>query len=83
MNYLEKKQTEILDGLYAFFEHKIADNPQAVLRQVESELKTLYIRFDHGWTGRGVVTDATQSATIAGLEAVRAECLDRIQTLKG
>lgn len=80
MDYLQKKQEEILDGLYTFFEQKLADNPEELLRQINNELKTQYIRFDLGWTGRGVVTDATQSATIAALEAVRAECLDRIRT---
>jgi len=80
MEYLQKKQEEILDGVYSFFEQKLNDNPEAVLHQVNGELDTMYIRFDHGWTGRGVVTDATQSATIAALEAVRAECMERIRT---
>ncbi len=54
MEYLQKKQDEILDGFYAFFKQKINDNPDNVLRQRDDERQSLYIRFDHGWTGRGI-----------------------------
>jgi hypothetical protein len=79
MEYLQAKQEEILDGIWNFFAAKIEENPAATLSQIDNELKSLYIRFDHGWVGRGIVGDTTQGATIAALEAVRAECLDRVK----
>lgn len=80
MNYLEKKQEEIVEGIFGFFATKLAANPAATLRQVDSELNSLYTRFGQDWTGRGIVGDTTQMATIAGLEAVRAECLAQLQS---
>nr|WP_320050028.1 hypothetical protein [uncultured Desulfuromonas sp.] len=80
MEFLQNKQDEIVEGLVHFFNAHIAEKPHEKLRQVESELKTLYIRFDNDWTGRGVVGDATLTATISGLEGVRAECLRRLET---
>lgn len=79
MEFLEKKQNEIVDNIFGFFTSQIEESPSATLRQVESELASLYVKFGHGWTGRGVVGDTTQLATISGLELVRAECLERLK----
>ncbi len=79
MKFLENKQDEIIENTLSFFKTKINDNPQATLRQVEGELKSLYIRFDNAWTGRSIVGDTTQMATISGLEGVRAACIERLQ----
>lgn len=78
MTFLERQQAEIVENLYSYFSDQLVQNPQAVLEQVDRELQALYVRYGNDWTGRGVVGDSTQEATIAGLEAVRAECLDRV-----
>jgi len=79
MTFLERKKAEIVENLYAYFSEQLDQNPRAILEQVDRELQSLYVRYGNDWTGRGVVGDSTQEATIAGLEAVRAECLDRIR----
>jgi hypothetical protein len=48
------------------------------MEKIDGELTNLYIRFDQDWTGRGVVGDTVQMATIAALERVRAKCLEQI-----
>lgn len=78
MQFLEQKREDIVENLYGFFLDQLVDNPQGTLDQIERELEALYIRYGNDWTGRGVVGDTTQEATIAGLEAVRAECLSRM-----
>lgn len=75
MEFLEDKHDEIIANLLAYFSEQILREPGRVLHQVERELEALYVHFGNDWTGRGAVADATQAATIAGLEAVRAECL--------
>lgn len=82
MDFLEKKRDEIVDGIFVFFAAQIETEPEKTLKKIEGELKHLYIRFDNAWSGRGVVGDTTQQATISGLEGVRAECLDRIKRQK-
>ena len=78
MNFFEQKREEIVDNLYGFFLDQLAESPQSTLDQVERELRALYVRYGNDWTGRGMIGDVTQEATIAGLEAVRAECLSRM-----
>jgi len=78
MEFLAQRQDEIVNGIQDFFAVQIKENPRATKRQVEAELESLYVRFGNDWTGRGIVGDTTQMATIAGLEAVRAECLAQI-----
>lgn len=81
MNFLEQKKDEIVTNLFGYFEEQMGKNPVATLEQIDRELQSLYVRYGNDWTGRGMVGDTTQEATIAGLEAVRAECLDRITNL--
>jgi hypothetical protein len=78
MEFLHQRQDEIVAGIQAFFAAQIRENPDATMKKVEGELESLYVRFGNDWTGRGVVGDTTQMATIAGLEAVRAECLAQL-----
>ena len=81
MTFLDQKKDEIVTNLFGYFEEQMEKNPAATLAQIDRELQSLYVRYGNDWTGRGVVGDTTQEATIAGLEAVRAECLDRITNL--
>ncbi len=78
MDYLQQKQTDIIANVLAYFSARMATDPHGVLRQVDAELQSLYVRYGNDWTGRGIVGDTTQEATIAALEGVRAECLSRI-----
>lgn len=78
VEFLHQRQDEIVTGIKAFFAAQVRENPAATKRQVEGELESLYVRFGNDWTGRGIVGDTTQMATIAGLEAVRAECLAQL-----
>ena len=78
MDFLtEGKNNAIMATFNAFVPH-IRTNPRAVLDDVEGQLASLYIRYGNDWTGRGVVGDTLQDATIAALEAVRAECLEQL-----
>ena len=79
MAWQSEKYQETLEGLSSFFDDKIIADPQGTLRQVEGELKNLYIRLDQDWTGRGPVGDTVQTATIAALESVRARCLSQLE----
>ena len=83
MEFLEDKQDDIIANLLAYFSEQIPREPDRVLQQVERELEALYVQFGNDWTGRGIVADATQTATIAGLEAVRAECLECLEDDRG
>jgi proteasome assembly chaperone (PAC2) family protein len=79
MEFLYQRQDEIVSGIQAFFAEQVEQNTAATKRQVEQELESLYVRFGNDWTGRGIVGDTIQMATIAGLEAVRAACLERLE----
>jgi len=79
MEFLQKKQQEIIEGLYGFFAEQVRCQPRRTLRQVEAELQALYVRQGNDWTGRGIIGDNSQMATIAGLEAVRAACLETLE----
>ncbi len=81
MDYLEQRESEIVTNIYSYFKERICDNPQAVLAQVEGELAALYVNYGNDWTGRGVVADTVQEATIAGLEGVRAECMQLLEEM--
>lgn len=79
MNFMEQRSADVVDNTLDFFAGRIQQEPAEVLRQAESELKTLYTRYGNDWTGRGYVGDMEQEASIAALEAVRAECLARLK----
>ena len=78
MNFMSEHSATVVADTMAHFSSQMKENPAAVLCQVEKELETLYVRYGNDWTGRGYVGDTTQEASIAALEAVRAECLSRL-----
>lgn len=78
MDFMQHHSAETVNDTLAFFAQQIDADPAAVLSRAESELKTLYVRYGNDWTGRGYVGDSEQEARIAALEAVRAECLERL-----
>lgn len=79
MDYLATREAEIVGNIMDYFRERILNNPQAVLAQVDGELAALYVNYGNDWTGRGVVADTVQEATIAALEGVRAECLQLLE----
>jgi hypothetical protein len=79
MNFVEVITKDIVADTFCSFAEQVEADPRGTLHQVESVLKSLYVRYGNDWTGRGIVGDSTQEAAIAGLEAVRAECLARIE----
>ena len=82
MNFIQEVTKDIVPDTYSAYVTQIETDPQGTLQQVEGVLKSLYTRYGNDWTGRGVVGDSTQEAAIAGLEAVRVECLARIENGK-
>jgi len=79
MNFLEEIAKDVVVNSLDFHAKQVEEDPHTALKQVEAMLKSLYIRYGNDWTGRGIVGDTKQEAEIAGLEAVRAECLERIK----
>ncbi|MFO7765392.1 MAG: hypothetical protein R6V33_03050 [Pelovirga sp.] len=79
MSYIETHKKIILEHLPGFFAEQLDDNPAGLLEQLEPELRSLYVRQGNDWTGRGEIGDARLDATVAVLEAVRAECLVRLE----
>ena len=79
MNYIEEVTKDIIPNTFSSFAEQLETDPQGTLQQVEGVLKSLYVRYGNDWTGRGIVGDSTQEAAIAGLEAVRVECITRIK----
>lgn len=77
--YVDSHKEIILENLPGFFAEQLIENPEGLLEQLECELRSLYVRQGNDWTGRGEISDARLEATIAVLEAVRAECLQQIQ----
>jgi len=73
--YLQEKYDESFDAQFDYWQPKSLENPEAVMKQVEAELKVLYVRLGGDIEGRGQVAEAGIKGTIAGLEAIRAECL--------
>lgn len=78
MNFVEEVTKDIVTNTFNSFAEEIELDPQGTLRQVEGMLKSHYVRYGNDWTGRGIVGDSTQEAAIAGLEAVRIACLEKI-----
>ncbi|MFO7813683.1 MAG: hypothetical protein R6V21_12000 [Pelovirga sp.] len=79
MTYVDAHKETILENLPDFFAEQLLEDPEALLEQLERELRSLYVRQGNDWTGRGEIGDARLEATIAVLEAVRAECLQTIE----
>ncbi len=78
-NYVDAHKETILGNLPDLFTEQLLEDPEALLEQLERELRSLYVRQGNDWTGRGEIGDARLEATIAVLEAVRAECLQKIE----
>jgi hypothetical protein len=55
------------------------NNPAQTLKDVEAELKVLYIRLDNDQEGRGQVAEAGITGTVAGLEVIRCECVELLK----
>ncbi len=81
--YIDTHKEIILENLSGFFEGQLVENPAGLLEQLESELRSLYVRQGNDWTGRGEIGDAKLDATIAVLEALRAECLIQLEHHNG
>ena len=81
-NYVDAHKKIILDNLSGFFEEHLVKDPVGLLDQLERELRSLYVRQGNDWTGRGEIGDAKLEATIAVLEAMRAECLEQLKYQK-
>ena len=77
--YLQKKFDESFDGQYDYWHFKALRNPTQALKEIEAELRVLYIRLDNDQEGRGQVAETGIVGTVAGLESVRAECLDLLK----
>ncbi|MBD1399936.1 hypothetical protein [Pelovirga terrestris] len=80
VTYVDAHKEIILENLPHFFSEQLIDDPEALLEQLERELRSLYVRQGNDWTGRGEIGDPRLEATIAVLEAVRAECLQTIES---
>ena len=81
MSYVETHKEIILENLPGFFVEQMAEDPAGLLEQLGCELRSLYVRQGNDWTGRGEIGDARLEATIAVLEAVRAECLKQLKLM--
>lgn len=79
MNFIKEVTKDIVPDTFSAYADQIEADPKSTLQHVEGVLQSLYVRYGNDWTGRGVVGDSTQEAAIAGLEAVRVECLARIE----
>jgi hypothetical protein len=82
MNFVEEVIKDIVPNTFCSFAEQMEVDPQGTLQHVEGVLKSLYVRYGNDWTGRGIVGDSTQEAAIAGLEAVRVECITKIENGK-
>ncbi|MFO7577137.1 MAG: hypothetical protein R6W66_05365 [Pelovirga sp.] len=79
MDFIDLHRQIIMKNLTGFFADQIDGQEQQLLDRVERELRSLYVRQGNDWTGRGEIGDARLEATIASLEAVRAECLAQLE----
>lgn len=79
MAYIDTHKEMIVENLSDFFAEQLNNDPAKLLEQLECELRSLYVRQGNDWTGRGEIGDARLEATISVLEAVRAECRERLK----
>lgn len=78
MSWQNDKRDTMIEGIIRYYNHEIERSPQNALQMIEQELHSQSVRLGNDWTGRGVVMDTVISATIEGLEIVRARCLERL-----
>ena len=79
MSWKETKYEESFEGVVRYYEAKVRADAKATLAVVEQELESQWVRYGNDWTGRGVVMDTVITATIEGLETVRAACMEQLE----
>jgi len=73
------KDHENVNALLAFWEDKILENPEELIRQIEGEMNASLVHEGNNMNGRSLVAMSALGGIIAGLEAVRAECVRAIE----
>ena len=74
--YLQEKYDESFDSQFYYWHEKMLNNdPQTILKEIDAELRVLYVRLENDQEGRGQVAETGIMGNVAGMEAVRAECL--------
>jgi len=76
--YLQEKYDESFDAQFYYWHEKALVNPVKTLKEIDAELRVLYVRLENDQEGRGQVAETGIMGTVAGMEAVRAECLDLV-----
>lgn len=76
------KDYENVNGLLSYFEDAIASEPEELIRQIEGEMDTALVHEGNNQQGRSIVQQSALAGIIAGLEAVRAECVIAIEMRK-
>lgn len=77
--YLQEKYDENFDAQYNYWHQEMIENPSVALKNIDAELKVLYIRLENDQEGRGQVAETGIMGTVAGLETIRAECMDLLK----
>ncbi|MCL2844197.1 MAG: hypothetical protein FWE23_01915 [Chitinivibrionia bacterium] len=80
--YLQEKYDECFDAQFHYWHDKAQENPVKTLKEIEAELRVLYVRLENDQEGRGQVAETGIMGTVAGMEAVRAECLHLVGGVK-
>lgn len=73
-----QRRQEVINGIHAYYQQKIAQDPQAALQQIEEELISQATCQGNDWIGRGIVMETVLAASVEGLEMVRSLCLQKI-----
>lgn len=82
-DWLQESHNDAFDAQYHHWQKIVENDPVGTLQKIEDELRVLYIRMDNDQEGRGIVADTTIGASIAGLEAIRAECRELVKARTG
>ena len=78
MNWEANQQEEIAAGIWRYYQGKIETDPKSAIVLIEQELNDQHVRLGNDWTGRGVVVNTLIAAPISALEAVRVDCLEKM-----
>lgn len=73
------KNHENITGLLSHFEEAILENPEELLIQIDGELMSNYVHEGNNQMGRSIVQASLLEGIAAGLEAVRAVCVESIR----
>ncbi len=73
------KYHENITGLLDFFEEQILKNPEELIIQIDGELMSNYVHEGNNQWGRSIVQASALEGVAAGLEAVRAVCVEAIR----